>query len=479
MQTRRDFLATAATAPLSAAQPERPNIVFLMPDQHRAQTLGCMGDDQARTPNIDRLATEGVVLENTFANTPVCCPARAILLTGQYCHRNGMVANDLRLSENSTSFAKELHKGGYRTAFVGKWHLDGGPRLPGFVPPGERRQGFDYWVANQCSHMHFRNTVFRDTPDPIVLDKFETDGYADFAVEFLRSAKISGQPFYLTVQWGPPHDPYKAPEEYSARYDPARLRMRPNYRAESGAPDAAAIAQYYAMVTAIDDAVGRILGELDRLGLRENTIVLYASDHGDMLGSHGERLKRKPWEESIKVPGILRWPGKIKPGTRTKQFFTHVDFAPTLLGLAGLTVPKEMQGENLAPAFLNGARGPDSAFFQIFGPFAGDGTPDGWRGVRTERYMYARFRERPWVLYDLSRDPFQMKNLANEDSARGVRQEMERRLAAWMEKTGDNWAYNWTHPVEDKGRLYRHRTFRSVSEYLAWARQHPDLDASR
>jgi arylsulfatase A-like enzyme len=227
MQTRRDFLAVSAAAPL-AGPAKRPNIVFLMPDQHRAQTLGCMGDEQARTPNIDRLAGEGTVLDNTFANTPVCCPARSVLLTGQYCHRNGMVANDLRLREDSVSFAKELKKAGYRTGFVGKWHLDGGPRLPGFVPPGERRQGFDFWAANQCSHMHFRNTVFRDTPDPIVLDKFETDAYADFAIEFLRSAKAD-TPFYLTVQWGPPHDPYKAPEKYSAQYDQARLRMRAKY----------------------------------------------------------------------------------------------------------------------------------------------------------------------------------------------------------------------------------------------------------
>jgi arylsulfatase A-like enzyme len=255
--------------------------------------------------------------------------------------------------------------------------------------------------------------------------------------------------------------------------------MRANYRPGGRSPDSAAIAQYYAMVTAVDDAVGRIVAELDRLGLRDNTIVVYASDHGDMLGSQGERLKRKPWEESIKVPGIIRWPGRIKPGTRSNQFFTHVDFAPTLLGMAGLSAPKEMQGQNLAPAILEGRQGPDSAFFQIFGPFAGDGTPDGWRGVRTEQYMYARFHDRPWVLYDLARDPWQMKNLAGEDSAAAVREEMERRLAAWMEKTGDRWSYNWTHPVEDNGRLYKHRTFRSVSEYLAWAKRHPELEAAR
>jgi arylsulfatase A-like enzyme len=135
-----------------------------------------------------------------------------------------------------------------------------------------------------------------------------------------------------------------------------------------------------------------------------------------------------------------------------------------------------MQGENLAGAILRGERGPDSAFFQIFGPFSGDGTNDGWRGIRTDRFMYARYKERPWVLYDLDKDPYQLRNLAGDDSAKALRQDLERRLAAWMEKTGDRWSYNWSHPVEDKGRLYRHQTFYTVGEYLAWAKNHPDHD---
>lgn len=479
--SRREFVtaasagvAAASAGPTAGMRPP-PNIVFLMPDQHRFHTTGCLGNEDVQTPNIDRLASQGLVLENTFANTPVCCPARSILLTGQYCHRNGMVANDLRLRESSVSFAKELGKAGYRTGFVGKWHLDGGPRLPGFVPPGERRQGFEYWAANQCSHMHFRNTIFRDTPDPIVLDKFETDGYADYAVEFLREAKTDQRPFYLTVQWGPPHDPYQAPEEYARRYDPQKLRMRPNWRDVKG-NGREAIAQYYAMVTAIDDAVGRVLRTLDELGLAENTIVLYASDHGDMLGSQGERLKRKPWEESIRVPGILRWPGRIRAGSRDRRtFFTHVDFAPTLLGLAGLQVPAQMQGRNIAPSILEGKRGPDSAFFQIFGPYAGDGTPEGWRGVRDGRYMYATFRDdRPWVLYDLEKDPYQMRNLAQEKNAKAARERMRKKVAEWMESTGDRWDWNWSEPVEDNARLFRHRMFYSVPEYLEWAKANPE-----
>ena len=172
-----------------------------MPDQHRYHSVGCLGNSEVKTPHIDKLASEGVTLHHTFANTPVCCPARAILLTGQYCHRNGMIANDLRLREESVSFAEVLRGAGYRTGFVGKWHLDGGQREPGWVPPGPRRQGFEFWAAHQCSHRHFENHYFRDDPKPIPFGKFEAEGWADVAVAFLEGARSDKRPFYLTVQW--------------------------------------------------------------------------------------------------------------------------------------------------------------------------------------------------------------------------------------------------------------------------------------
>ena len=471
--SRRAFVAAGTAA--AAAPARRPNILFLMPDQHRYHAVGCLGNADVKTQHLDKLASEGVIRDHTFANTPVCCPARAVLLTGQYCHRNGMVANDLRLREDHVSFARVLRAAGYRTGFIGKWHLDGGPREPGFVPPGDRRQGFEFWAAHQCSHRHFDNHHFRDEAKPIKLNKFEAEGWADIAVEFLDEARKDDRPFYLTVQWGPPHDPYKAPEHYTARYDAASLAMRANYAPGERIPDRKAIAEYYGMVTALDDQVGRLMAKLDELGLRENTIVLYSSDHGDMLGSQGERLKRKPWEESIRVPGILRWPGHVKPGTRSDVFFTHVDFAPTLLGMAGVAVPKVMQGRDLSKPIVTGkGKGPDSAFFQIFGPFAGDGTHGGWRGVRTATHMYARYRDKPWVLYDLKADPFQRNNLVGKAPA--IEKALDARLQRWMRETGDAWSYNWTHPVEDAGRLYRNQTFRSVEEYLAWERGRPQQD---
>jgi arylsulfatase A-like enzyme len=236
------------------------------------------------------------------------------------------------------------------------------------------------------------------------------------------------------------------------------------------------IAAYYAAITAIDDQVGRLMQALKDFGLEKDTIVVFSSDHGDMLGSQGQRLKRKPWEESIRVPGVLRYPAKVKPGRRTDALLSHVDFAPTLLSLCGIKPPADMQGTDLSGVVLGRTdRGPDSVFFQIFVPFAGDGTPHPWRGVRTQRYMYARTEKAPWVLYDLEKDPDELHNLADDPASADIRKELEARLDRWMKDTGDSWRFNSDAPVEDKGRLYRFGTFYTIDEYLRWAAAHPEL----
>lgn len=455
-------------------QGRRPSVLLILPDQWRGQDLGCMGNSDVVTPNLDRLASQGVLFRNTFANTPVCCPARANILTGKYAHKHGMVANDLRLRESETTIAEVLATQGYRTGFVGKWHLDGGKRLPGFVPPGPRRQGFAYWAANECDHRHFHPTYFRDTDQPINEDKFEPEVWTDRAIEFLKQA--GEDPFFLIVSMGPPHDPYGAPEKFMKLYDPAKLTMRPNWA--EGVPGAGRkeVAAYDAAITAVDDQVGLLMRALKESGRAEDTIVLFTSDHGDMLGSHGQRLKRKPWEESIRVPGIVRYPARVKAGRTSEALLTHVDLAPTLLSLCGLPVPNDMQGTDLSGLVLGTTdRGPDSAFLQIFVPFAGDTTPHPWRGVRTGRFMYARTEAGPWLLYDLEDDPYEMKNLAHDPSHAAVRGRMEENLAGWMKRTGDSWANDSMASVEDNGRLYRFRAFYTIKEYLDWAAAHPDL----
>ena len=493
MLTRRTFLAAGGAIAGSTActyreePPSGPlNVLFLFPDQMRAQAMGCMGSPDVQTPHLDRLASEGVLFRNHFANSPVCCPARAIILTGKYAHTNGMIANDLRLRESETSMAELFAEAGYRTGFVGKWHLDGGPRQPGWIPPGARRQGFEFWAANQVSHAHFDTHYFRDTPDPIPIKTFESEVWTDLGIEFLRETRQDDRPFFLTVQMGPPHDPYLAPDEYMALYDPDAITLRPNFDGDTSdrdlepnpyvaTPGRKEIAAYYAMVTAVDEQVGRILKELDDLGLRENTIVIVSSDHGDMLGSHGARLKRKPWEESIRVPGIVRHP-RSSGGRETDALFSHVDIAPTLLSLCGVQPAEAMQGSDLSGVILGESdAGPDAAYFQIFGPFLAGGVERGWRGIRTARHMYARTREAPWVLYDLEADPYELTNLADDPDAGELLAQLDAELSRWMERTGDSWEYDWSVPVEDRGRLFTHETFYTVDDFLEWAQENPEL----
>lgn len=483
-------LLVSLTLSATSLAAERPNILLILPDQMRATAMGCMGNAEVQTPHIDRLAETGTLFRRTYANTPVCCPARAILLTGTYPHVNGMIANDLRLRETEITLAEILQGAGYRTGFVGKWHLDGGLRDPGFVPPGPRRQGFDFWAGYECHHKHFQPTYFRDTPEMITVQKFEPEASCDFAVEFLKS-QPKDRPFFLTVQMGPPHDPYGAPDEYMRRYLPERITPPANWvpGSEKSPPGRAAnplnrfvplggleeIAAYYAAISALDDQVGRLMKTLADAGLDENTIVLFTSDHGDMLGSHGMRRKRKPHDESARVPGILRWPAKIPRGQKVDTLFSHVDMSPTLLGLAGIDVPKNMQGADLSRVALGQTTaGPQAVLLQIFVPYNPDQVPKPWRGIITADFTFARFEDAPWLLFDHKQDPAQMQNLVGVRERAALERELDQKLAALMKKNGDAWTFNSSDLVEEGGRLYRQATFYTLDEYRAWVKEHPD-----
>ncbi len=299
---------------------------------------------------------------------------------------------------------------------------------------------------------------------------------------------------------GPPHDPYGAPEKYMELYDPAKLTMPPNWipGSETGEPPLIPpnlrreglparpfvplggkleVAAYYAAITALDDQVGRLLDTLKETGLDENTIILFTSDHGDMLGSHGMRRKRKPHEESAGIPGSVRWPAKIPRGEVVDTLFSHIDMPPTLLALCGLEVPSHMQGADLSRvAFGQSKTGPDAVLMQIFVPYNNDGIAKPWRGIRTDRYTYARYEDAPWVLFDNQTDPWQMTNLAGHPTYKDTERQLDEQLAALMKKHSDAWSHNSLELVEEKGRLYRHRTFYTIAEYLAWAKEHPEAE---
>lgn len=485
-------LLFALLAQSLGAQPP-PNILLILPDQMRATAMGCAGNSEIRTPFIDQLARQGILFRRTYANVPVCCPARATLLTGTYAHTNGMIANDLRLRESQVTIAELLQAAGYRTGFVGKWHLDGGIRDPGFIPPGERRQGFEFWAAYECHHRHFAPTYFKDTPEVIQINKFEPEASCDFAIEFLKTQPAQ-KPFFLTVQMGPPHDPYGAPEEYMRLYDPEKITPPANWQPDSEQtrnpallrqrwlPERGAvpsggkeeIAAYYAAITALDDQVGRLLKALKESGQEDNTIVLFTSDHGDMLGSHGMRRKRKPHDESARVPGIVRWPGKVPAGKVVDTLFSHVDMAPTLLALAGQPVPKAMQGSDLSKVARGlTTQGPDAVLLQIFVPFQGDAIPEGWRGIITANHTYARYETKPWVLFDHINDPPEMNNLVGLKEHESIEKNLDAQLTKLMAAHGDSWSHNSKELVEGGGLFRYPQAFYSIPEYLSFLKSQP------
>jgi arylsulfatase A-like enzyme len=487
-QTRRDFLraGTGTFAGLALAKGSKPaemhgasrdpgpNILIIFPDAWRGMDLGCAGNPDVRTPHIDRIASEGVLFPHTFANTPLCAPARANIYTGMYASRNRMVCNDLRLRESVTTMHALFSQAGYQTGLIGKWHLDGGPHAPGFVPPGIRRHGIKYWAAMECNHNYFYNWYFRDSGVAHLVTRYEPEAWIDLAIEFLHEKQDA--PFFLTVSIGAPHRPFLMPQQYLGMYSSQDLKVRPNWVKGVGGGGRKDLAAQYAAMTAIDDQVGRLMKALESLGLKENTIVFFFSDHGEMLGSHGEIWKRLPWEESIRVPGIIRWPRKIKGGEQRQALFTHLDFAPTLLSLCGINVPVQMQGADLSKIVLgSGEGGASSAFFQVFGPGGDNGLAHGWRAVRTQQYMYARTQAGPWLLYDLEKDPYEMDNLANTPRGASVQREFDDLLGEWMRKIGDSWSLDFGVPVE-KGQLSTYRTFYTLDEYYQWARVHPNLE---
>jgi len=414
-----------------------PNIVFVFADQMRAQAAGFMGNKQVRTENLDRLAAGGVTFTHAVSSCPVCTPYRASLLTGKHVLSNGMLLNDVRLPVGENSIATVLAEAGYDTGYIGKWHLDG-PLRGGFTPPGPRRQGFDYWAAAESTHEYLRSFYYRDDPEPIWIEGYDADHFTDLAIEYLHS-RDHGKPFCLFLSWGPPHDPYLVmPDEYMI-HDPANIQLRPNVTTDWRE----AYAGYYSHVAALDRNFGRLMAALEEAGLTDDTIVVFTSDHGDMLGSQDQKRKQKPWDESIMVPFVMRWPSRCPAGHRTSALINAMDVMPTLLELAAVPVPDTVEGESFAAAALGAETcGPRSAFVHSTCPFGGpqNPSPPEWRGIRTARYTYAKTLAGPWLFYDNEADPYQLENLVDKPAYRRVQNELEDQLQWWLERIGDDFA---------------------------------------
>jgi len=417
---------------------DRPNVVVVLADQWRAQATGYAGDPNVRTPNLDRLAGESVHFTGAVAGCPVCSPYRASLMTGQFPLTHGVFLNDVCLSHRAVSLAEAFGRAGYRTAYIGKWHLDGRGRSS-YIPP-ERRQGFDFWKALECTHEYWNSPYYAgDSAEKLTWEGYDAFAQTREAQRFLRGQSGEG-PFLLVLSWGPPHDPYHtAPPACRGLYDPDRLLLRANVP-EDAAPRA--LAGYYGHISALDACVGRLRQTLADSRLDENTLLVFTSDHGDMLGSQGQHKKQRPWEESIRVPLLLRWPAGLGPEPRTvEKLIDAPDLMPTLLSLAGVAIPETVEGKDLsAHAAGEPAPADDAALLMCASPFGQFVRRKGgreYRGVRTRRHTYVRDLRGPWLLYDNRADPGQLRNLCGDPDHAAVQADLEAALRRRLDETAD------------------------------------------
>ena len=432
--------ASSANSAPAASSANRPSVVLVVADQWRAQAVGYAGDPNARTPCLDRLAGEGVTLSTCVSTCPVCSPYRASLLTGRYPLSHGVFVNDVPLSHDAVSLADAFRQAGYRTAVVGKWHVDGHGRMS-FIPP-ERRQGFEFWRVCECTHDYNHSLYYADTPEKLYWKGYDAAAQTDEACQYIR--RHGSEPFLLLLTWGPPHNPYPtAPEEFRRLFKPGGLKLRPNVPPEVAAAARRDLAGYYAHCAALDDCLARIRATLRDCGLADNTILAVTSDHGDMLGSHGEERKQRPWDEAVLVPFLLRWPAGL--GTSPRRLaapFSSPEIMPTLLGLCGIAVPSTVEGDDRS-AWLRGkmADADHDALVCCITPFGEWVRSKGgreYRGLRTRRYTYVRTLDGPWLFYDNERDPYQQHNLVGDAAHAAVQASLESRLAAELKRRHDD-----------------------------------------
>jgi len=440
----------------------RPNVVLVFGDQWRAQATGFGGGAQVRTPHLDRLAAESIHFTHAVSGCPVCSPARASLMTGQYPVTHGVFVNDVCLSETATSLGQAFSGAGYDTAYIGKWHIDGHGRS-NVIPP-ERRQGFsDYWKVLECTHNYNDSHYYSgDSEERIAWEGYDAFSQTRDAQQFIRDREGT-RPFLMALSWGPPHAPYHtAPPEFQELYRADEIELRPNVP-ESHAEQAREwLAGYYAHCTALDRCVGDLLQTVEEEGIGQETIFLFFSDHGDMLGSQGKVKKQQPWEESIRVPFLLRYPQMFGTGGREVDALIDIpDIMPTLLGLCEIPLPETVEGLDFSGLVRGGEDPSDGAALlscpHPFGQWYKELGGREYRGLRTGRYTYVRSLDAPWLLFDNEEDPYQLRNLVSGEEHGDLLAELDlhlmRRLDAIGDEflTGTEYVERWGYTVDERG----------------------------
>lgn len=433
------LLGTNGLAPAAwAGEAKRPNFVFIYTDDQRWDAMSVVQrehGDKARfpwlqTPNMDRLAAQGVRFRNAFVVNSLCAPSRASFLTGLYGHKNGIVNNHTPFPVDNVTWASLLRRAGYVTGYIGKWHMD---------KQGGQRPGFDF------SASFIGQGKYVDCPIEVNGKVTATQGWVDdvstdFGVRFLRDNK--DKPFALAIGFKAAHGPFDPPARYKETYAGETFRPVPNltsraiYKKDGDEPKKKATAKagkggpnlgYFRCITAADDNLGKILKALDDLGLADNTVVIFASDNGYYLGEHTLGDKRSAYEESLRIPFLVRYPKLANPGRTLDGMVLNVDLAPTLLDYAGVAVPKEMHGRSLRPLLEGTKTDWRRAFFYCY--FFEKGFPaiPTVTAVRTDSAVLIKYPGHDnWTeVYDLARDPYQLKNLHNEADSATLRRELE------------------------------------------------------
>ncbi len=423
---------------------EIPNVVVFYTDQQRWDTTGVHGNPMDLTPNFDRMAQRGTHVFNSFTCQPVCGPARSCLQTGLYATTTGCFRNGIPLPPDSRTLAHHFRDAGYRTAYIGKWHLYGrGTTGP---VPREGRGGYEYWLASnvlEFTSEAYRTILYDNEGEPVDLPGYRVDAVTDAAIRYIHANQE--RPFFLFVSYIEPHhqnhiDDYPAPDGYRERYSGGWI---PPDLASLGGSAHRHLGGYYGMVKRLDEALGRMLDALKSTGLAEQTVVMFTSDHGCHFKTRNAEYKRSCHESSIRVPTALRGPG-FDGGGRISNLVNTIDLTPTLLDAAGIPVPEEMQGSSILPLTVGDNEGwPEETFVQISEAQVG-------RAVRTHRWKYGvdaperhgaqsagsdRYIEQ--YLYDLEADPYELCNLIGMTSHAEVAEIMRQRLLRRMVEAGE------------------------------------------
>ena len=450
----------------------RPNLLFIMSDDHASHAIGAYGSVINETPHMDRIAEAGMRLDNCFCTNSICTPSRASILTGKYSHLNGVPTLSDRMDGRQMTFPKLLQEVGYQTAIFGKWHLGHG----GIHDP----TGFDYWRVLPGQGL-YHNPVMHDMGEERTYEGYATDLITDFSLEWLQE-RDRDRPFCLLTHHKAPHRRWEPDEAHMHMYDDVTIPEPPSFDDDHSGQGAAAhnckmsiendltpedlkhrepppglspaqlkswkyqcyIKDYLACIASVDDSVGRMLDYVDDEGLAEDTVVIYTSDQGFFLGDHGWYDKRFMYEESLRMPFLVRYPPEIQPGSVNGDIILNVDFAPTFLDWAGAAIPRQMQGDSFRRN-LQGDTPADwrqSFYYRYFMHCAGGHHVYAHYGVRTHRHKLIYYYEpepgpQEWELFDLVQDPLELQSVYDDPRYADVVADLKDELARLRSEVGD------------------------------------------